>query len=124
MLGRAQCTLRQSRMSPRDGAPVPSPGLVVDPYCRPPPSQFLTVLDPTPSYACIHLEHHATIDEVARMINVWFTGVTNDIGEVKQDMAEAKHRLGRIEHLLLAEQKREIEDLKERMKKLEGGLAV
>ena len=31
---------------------------------------------------------------------------------------------GRIEHLLLAEQKREIEDLKQRMKRLEDALAV
>jgi hypothetical protein len=30
----------------------------------------------------------------------------------------------RIEHLLLAEQKREIEDLKTRMKRLEDALAV
>jgi L-2-hydroxyglutarate oxidase LhgO len=30
----------------------------------------------------------------------------------------------RIEHLLLAEQKREIEDLKKRMKRLEDALAV
>jgi hypothetical protein len=33
-------------------------------------------------------------------------------------------RLDRIEHLLLAEQKREIEDLKLRMKRLEDALAV
>jgi hypothetical protein len=33
-------------------------------------------------------------------------------------------RLDRIEHLLLAEQKREIEDLKKRMKRLEDALAV
>jgi hypothetical protein len=33
-------------------------------------------------------------------------------------------RLGKIEHLLLAEQKREIEDLKKRMKRLEDALAV
>jgi hypothetical protein len=33
-------------------------------------------------------------------------------------------RLDRIEHLLLAEQKREIEDLKTRMKRLEDALAV
>jgi prefoldin subunit 5 len=32
--------------------------------------------------------------------------------------------LDRIEHLLLAEQKREIEDLKKRMKRLENALAV
>jgi hypothetical protein len=33
-------------------------------------------------------------------------------------------RLDRIEHLLLEEQKREIEDLKTRMKRLEDALAV
>jgi hypothetical protein len=33
-------------------------------------------------------------------------------------------RLDRIEHLLLAEQKRESEDLKTRMKRLEDTLAV
>jgi hypothetical protein len=33
-------------------------------------------------------------------------------------------RLDRIEHLLLAEQKREIEDLQKRMKRLEDALAV
>ena len=33
-------------------------------------------------------------------------------------------RLDRIEHLLLAEQKREIEDLKTRLKRLEDALAV
>jgi archaellum component FlaC len=65
-----------------------------------------------------------TIDDLARMINAGFTDVTNDIGEVKQDMTEVKQRLGRIEHLLLAEQKREIEDLKTRMKRLEDALAV
>jgi archaellum component FlaC len=65
-----------------------------------------------------------TIEDLARMINAGFNDVTNDIGEVKQDMTEVKQRLGRIEHLLLAEQKREIEDLKTRMKCLEDALAV
>jgi archaellum component FlaC len=65
-----------------------------------------------------------TIEDLARMINAGFNDVTNDIGEVKQDMTEVKQRLGRIEHLLLAEQKREIEDLKTRMKRLEDALAV
>jgi hypothetical protein len=70
------------------------------------------------------MEHHTTPDELAQMINTGFTGVTKAIGEVKQDMAEVKHRLGRIEHLLLAEQKGEIEDLQKRMKKLEDAIVV
>jgi hypothetical protein len=57
------------------------------------------------------------IEDSAVMINAGFNDVTNDIGEVKQ-------RLDRIENLLLAEQKREIEDLKTRMKRLEDALAV
>jgi hypothetical protein len=57
------------------------------------------------------------------MMNTGFTGVTKVIGEVKLDMAEVKHRLGRIEHLLLAEQKSEMEDLQTRMKRLEDALA-
>jgi hypothetical protein len=40
------------------------------------------------------------------------------------DRGQADHHLDRIEHLLLAEQKREIEDLKKRMKRLEDALAV
>ena len=36
----------------------------------------------------------------------------------------APPRLDRIEHLLLAEQKREIEDLQQRMRRLEDALAV
>jgi hypothetical protein len=42
-------------------------------------------------------------------------------GERRQRLTEG---FNRIEHLLLAEQKREIEDLKQRMKKLEDALAV
>jgi hypothetical protein len=51
-----------------------------------------------------------------------------DITEVTQDMKAMEDRLttrlDRIEHLLLAEQKREIEDVKKRMKRLEDALAV
>ncbi len=71
-----------------------------------------------------HNPKPTTIEDLARMINAGFTDVTNDIGEVKQNMAEVKQRLDRIENLLLAEQKREIEDLKTRMKRLEDALAV
>jgi archaellum component FlaC len=63
------------------------------------------------------MAHRTTTAELAQMINAGFTNVTNDIGEVKQ-------RLDRIENLLLAEQKRNIEDLKKRMKKLEDALAI
>jgi hypothetical protein len=45
------------------------------------------------------------------MINAGFNAVTKDIGEVKQDMAEVKQRLDRIEHLILEEQRRKIENL-------------
>jgi hypothetical protein len=44
--------------------------------------------------------------------------------EMNQKFAGVDSRLDRIEHLLLAEQKREIEDLKQRMKRLEDALAV
>ena len=47
-----------------------------------------------------------------------------DIKAVREDIAEVYGRLDRIEHLLLPEQKREIEDLKQRMKRLEDALAV
>jgi L-2-hydroxyglutarate oxidase LhgO len=51
-----------------------------------------------------------------------------DIKTVKEDVttlhSEMKAGFERIEHLLLAEQKREIEDLKTRMKRLEDALAV
>ena len=51
-----------------------------------------------------------------------------DMTAVKEDMKAMEDRLStrldRIEHLLLAEQKREIEDLQKRMKRLEDALAV
>ena len=60
-----------------------------------------------------------TIETLAEMINEGFktTATTEDINRVEV-------RLDRIEHLLLAKQKREIEDLKQRMKRLEDALAV
>jgi hypothetical protein len=42
----------------------------------------------------------------------------------RKDIAEVTGRLDRIEKHILAEQKREIEDLKQRMKRLEDALAV
>jgi hypothetical protein len=64
-----------------------------------------------------------TIDGLARMINEGFktTASKADIHALENRLTT---RLDRIEHLLLAEQKREIEDLKQRMKRLEDALAV
>ena len=42
----------------------------------------------------------------------------------KQDMTEVQQHLDRIEHLLLEEQKRKIQSLEARMKKLEDALPV
>jgi hypothetical protein len=68
-----------------------------------------------------------TIEELAVMINTHMAS-KEDITEVKEEMKALEDRLttrlDRIEHLLLAEQKREIEDLKKRMKRLEDALAV
>ena len=44
--------------------------------------------------------------------------------EVQQKFALVESRLDRIEHLLLEEQKRKIENLETRMKKLEDALAI
>jgi hypothetical protein len=68
-------------------------------------------------------KHTTTIDELARMINEGFMGTASkeDIKELRTEMQAG---FDRIENLLLAEQKREIEDLKTRMKRLEDALAV
>jgi hypothetical protein len=60
-----------------------------------------------------------TIDQLAKMIKEGFKTTAT-----KEDINRVEVRLDRIEHLLLAEQKREIEDLKTRMKRLEDALAV
>jgi len=67
--------------------------------------------------------HHTTIDQLAEMIHEGFktTASKEDIKELRTEMQAGFER---IEHLLLAEQKREIEDLKQRMKRLEDALAV
>jgi hypothetical protein len=57
------------------------------------------------------------IDKMADMIGKGFTH-----NDMRFDAIESC--LGRIEHLLIEEQKREIEDLKTRMKRLEDALAV
>jgi hypothetical protein len=63
------------------------------------------------------------IDKLALMINEGFktTATKDDLTAVEDRLTT---RLDRIENLLLAEQKREIEDLKKRMKRLEDALAV
>jgi hypothetical protein len=63
------------------------------------------------------------MDTLALMINEGFTATASkeDIKELRTEMQAG---FDRIEHLLLAEQKREIEDLKTRMKRLEDALAV
>jgi hypothetical protein len=72
------------------------------------------------------MENHTTIDQLAEMINEGFktTASKEDIKAVHTQLDGIDGRLDRIEHLLLAEQKREIEDLKMRMKRLEDALAV
>jgi len=60
-----------------------------------------------------------TIDDLARMINEGFKTTAT-----KEDIRAVNTRLDRIENLLIEEQKREIEDLKQRMKRLEDALAV
>jgi oligoendopeptidase F len=44
--------------------------------------------------------------------------------EVQQQFALVESRLDRIEHLLIEEQRRKIENLETRMKKLEDALAI
>ena len=68
-----------------------------------------------------YMEHHTTIEDLPQMINEGFKTTAT-----KEDINRVEVRLDRIEHLLLAEQKREIEDLKTRtrMKRLEDALAV
>jgi hypothetical protein len=71
-----------------------------------------------------------TIEKLAEMINEGFksTASKEDIkefrAEVKQKFELVESWLDRIEHLLLEEQKRKIENLEMRMKKLEDALAV
>jgi hypothetical protein len=65
-------------------------------------------------------------ESLATLINET-TATKEDINKVKQDVttlrSEMKPGFERIETLLLGEQKREIEDLKKQMKKLEDALA-
>jgi hypothetical protein len=61
-----------------------------------------------------------TIEDLAAMITTHMAS-KEDIKELRTEMQAG---FDRIENLLLAEQKREIEDLKTRMKRLEDALAV
>jgi hypothetical protein len=69
------------------------------------------------------MEHYTTIEDLARMINEGFktTATKEDVAVLRSEMTAGFER---IEHLLLAEQKRDTEDLKQRMKTLEDALAV
>jgi hypothetical protein len=64
-----------------------------------------------------------TIDQLAEIINEGFktTATKENVAALRTEMTAGFHR---IEHQLLAEQKREVEDLKKRMKRLEDALAV
>jgi len=74
--------------------------------------------------------HITTIEDLAHMINEGFktTASKEDIkefrAEVQQKFELVESRLDRIEHLLIEEQRRKIENLETRMKKLEDALAV
>ena len=64
-----------------------------------------------------------TIDDLARMINEGFktTATKEDVAALRSEMTAGFER---IERLLLAEQKRKIEDLEKRMKRLEDAVAL
>ena len=64
-----------------------------------------------------------TIEGLARMINEGFktTATKEDVAALR---TETQAGFDRIEHLLLEEQKRKIENLETRMKKLEDALAL
>jgi hypothetical protein len=69
---------------------------------------------------------NTTIDDLALMINEGFktTATKEDIQRVEVRLDGVESRLGRIESLLIEEQKRKIENLETRMKRLEDALAV
>ena len=64
-------------------------------------------------------QKNMTIETLAEMINEGFKSMAT-----KEDIKAINVRLDRIEHLLLEEQKRKIENLETRMKKLEDSLAI
>jgi hypothetical protein len=59
------------------------------------------------------------MDDLARMINEGFKTTAS-----KEDIQRVEVRLDSIENLLIEEQRRKIENLEMRMKKLEDALAV
>jgi DNA-binding FrmR family transcriptional regulator len=64
-----------------------------------------------------------TIEGLAQLINETMAS-KEDIKDVREDIANVNGRLDRIEHLLIEEQRRKIENLETRMKKLEDALAI
>ena len=64
-----------------------------------------------------------TIEGLAALINETMAS-KEDIKDVREDISNVNGRLDRIEHLLIEEQRRKIENLKTRMKKLEDALAI
>ena len=66
------------------------------------------------------------IDKLALMINEGFktTASKEDIHRVDVRLDSVESELGRIEMLLIEEQRRKIENLEARMKKLEDALAI
>jgi hypothetical protein len=72
------------------------------------------------------MKNITTIEGLAEMINEGFkTTVTKeDINRVEVRLDGIESRLGRIETLLIEDQKRKIENLEARMKKLEDTLPV
>jgi hypothetical protein len=63
--------------------------------------------------------NNTTIDDLAHMINEGFKTTAS-----KEDITAINVRLDRIETLLMEEQRRKIENLEARIKKLEDALAV
>ena len=64
-------------------------------------------------------QKNMTIETLAEMINEGFKSTAS-----KEDIQRVEVRLDRIEHLRIEEQRRKIENLETRMKKLEDALAV
>jgi predicted nucleic acid-binding Zn-ribbon protein len=64
-----------------------------------------------------------TIEGLAALINETMAS-KEDIKDAREDIANVNGRLDRIEHLLIEEQRRKIENLETRMKKLEDALAI
>jgi hypothetical protein len=71
-------------------------------------------------------KNNITINQLAEIINEGFksTASKEDIQRVEVRLDRIESRLGRIETLLIEEQRRKIENLEARMKKLEDALAV